>query len=98
VTRAWPRPVWAGVALLLAGSPVGAVVQGTAWWGYAAGAVALVVAVGLLTTFLRSAAARPPAPLPRQTFTLRFSVIRFIPILGACLRLRSRRIERMVCE
>ena len=43
------RPVWAGAALLLAGSPVGAVVQGTIWWGYAAGAVALVVAVGLLT-------------------------------------------------
>ena len=30
--------------------------QGTAWWGYAAGAVALVVAVGLLTNRLRPAA------------------------------------------
>ena len=59
----WARPVWTGVALLLAGSPVGAVVQGTAWWGYAAGAVVLVVAVGLLTARLRSAAGRPPAPL-----------------------------------
>ena len=55
--------MWTGVALLLAGSPVGAVVQGTAWWGYAAGAVVLVVAVGLLTACLRSAAAGPPAPL-----------------------------------
>ena len=32
-TRAWARPVWAGIALLLAGSPVAAVVQGTSWWG-----------------------------------------------------------------
>ena len=47
-TGSWVRPVWAGIALLLAGSPVAAVVQGTSWWGYAAGAVALVVAVGLL--------------------------------------------------
>jgi transglutaminase-like putative cysteine protease len=46
--RAWLRPVWAGVALLLAGSPVSAVVDGVTWWGYAAGGVALVVAVGLL--------------------------------------------------
>jgi hypothetical protein len=37
--RSWVRPVWAGIALLLAGSPVAAVVQGTSWWGYAAGAV-----------------------------------------------------------
>ena len=51
---AWLRPVWAGVALLLAGSPVGAVVQGTSsWWGYAAGAVGLVVAVGLLGAAVR---------------------------------------------
>ncbi|HSU11096.1 MAG TPA: transglutaminaseTgpA domain-containing protein [Pseudonocardia sp.] len=50
---AWLRPVWAGIALLLAGSPVGAVVQGTSWWGYAAGAVALVVAVGLLVAAVR---------------------------------------------
>ena len=50
---AWLRPVWAGIALLLAGSPVGAVVQGTSWWGYAAGAVALVVAVGLLGAAVR---------------------------------------------
>ncbi|HEX5810483.1 MAG TPA: transglutaminaseTgpA domain-containing protein [Pseudonocardia sp.] len=55
-TRAWARPVWAGIALLLAGSPVAAVVQGTSWWGYAAGAVALVVAVGLL------GALRPTSP------------------------------------
>ena len=46
--RSWARPVWAGIALLLAGSPVAAVVQGTSRWGYAGGAVALVVAVGLL--------------------------------------------------
>ena len=44
---AWVRPVCAGVALLLAGAPVGAVVQGTLWWRYAAGIVALVVIVGL---------------------------------------------------
>ena len=55
-----PRPVWTGVALLLAGSPVGAVVQGTAWWGYAAGAVALVVAVGLVTA--RCEVLRPARP------------------------------------
>jgi transglutaminase-like putative cysteine protease len=55
-TRSWVRPVWAGIALLLAGSPVAAVVQGTSWWGYAAGAVALVVAVGLLGAALRGTA------------------------------------------
>ena len=55
-TGSWVRPVWAGIALLLAGSPVAAVVQGTSWWGYAAGAVALVVAVGLL------GALRPASP------------------------------------
>ncbi|MBL8925654.1 MAG: transglutaminase domain-containing protein [Pseudonocardia sp.] len=59
-TRYWVRPAWAGIALLLAGSPVAAVVQGTSWWGYAAGAVALVVAVGLLGAAVRGAA---PAPI-----------------------------------
>jgi transglutaminase-like putative cysteine protease len=47
-TRSWPRAVGAGVALLAAGAPVGAVVQGTAWWGYAGGVVALVVLVGVV--------------------------------------------------
>ena len=46
------------MALLLAGSPVGAVVQGGTWWGYAAGAVALVVAVGVAVALLR-----PRAPV-----------------------------------
>jgi transglutaminase-like putative cysteine protease len=40
------RPACAGAAVLLAGAPVGAVVQGGAWWAYAAGAVLLVVLVG----------------------------------------------------
>jgi transglutaminase-like putative cysteine protease len=44
----WVRAVCAGVALLVAGAPVGAVVQGTAWWRYAAGVVALVVLVGVV--------------------------------------------------
>ncbi|MDT7580852.1 MAG: hypothetical protein QOK35_2116, partial [Pseudonocardiales bacterium] len=43
----WLRPVCAGGALLLAGAPVGAVVQGTTWWRYAGGIVALVVLVGI---------------------------------------------------
>jgi transglutaminase-like putative cysteine protease len=43
----WPRPVCAGTAVVLAGAPVGAVVQGTTWWWYAAGIVALVVLVGV---------------------------------------------------
>lgn len=38
----------AGLAVLLAGAPVASVVRGSAWLGYAAGAVAVVVAVGML--------------------------------------------------
>ena len=41
------RSVCAGLALLLAGTPVGAVVQGRGWWGYAIAAVALAVLVGI---------------------------------------------------
>jgi transglutaminase-like putative cysteine protease len=37
----------AGLALLLAGAPVGAVVEGRTWWGYAIAAVTLVVLVGI---------------------------------------------------
>jgi transglutaminase-like putative cysteine protease len=41
------RSACAGLALLLAGAPVGAVVQGRTWWGYAIAVVALVVLVGI---------------------------------------------------
>lgn len=52
----WVGPPAAGAAVLLAGLPVAAVVQGWAWFGHAAVAVTLAVAVGLV---LR----RAPAPL-----------------------------------
>ncbi len=44
----WIRAILAGLAVLLAGAPVEAVVQGTSWIGYAACAVAAVVLTGLL--------------------------------------------------
>jgi transglutaminase-like putative cysteine protease len=51
--RPWLRAVCVGVALLVAGAPVGAVVQGTAWWRYAGGIVALVVLVGVVGAAVR---------------------------------------------
>ncbi len=44
----WVSTVGAGVAVLLAGAPISAVVQGGSWLGHAAVVVAAVVAVGLL--------------------------------------------------
>ncbi|MCW0214197.1 MAG: DUF3488 and transglutaminase-like domain-containing protein [Pseudonocardia sp.] len=44
----WLSPVGAGVAVLLAGAPVSAVVQGDAWLGHAAAAVGLVVVLGIV--------------------------------------------------
>lgn len=41
-------PVGAGIAVLLAGSAVGAVVQGGTWFGHALAAVAVVVLVGVV--------------------------------------------------
>ena len=52
-TWSWLRPVCAGAALLLAGAPVGAVVQGTGWWWHAAGIVALVVLAGIAAGRIR---------------------------------------------
>ena len=45
-------PVLCGVAVLLAGAPVSAVVQGTGWLAHTGGAVAAVVAVGVLGALL----------------------------------------------
>ncbi|MEK6441144.1 transglutaminase family protein [Pseudonocardia sp. T1-2H] len=42
----WISPIGAGVAVLLAGAPVSAVVQGGTWLGYAVAAVGLVVVLG----------------------------------------------------
>ncbi|TQM44619.1 transglutaminase TgpA family protein [Pseudonocardia cypriaca] len=44
----WVATLASGVAVLLAGGPVTAVIQGTSWFGYALVAVAVVVAAGLL--------------------------------------------------
>ena len=62
MTRAWPRPVWAGVALLLAGSPVGAVVQGTANTASSSTPVAAGAGFGLLLL------ARPGPPAGRSAW------------------------------
>jgi transglutaminase-like putative cysteine protease len=44
----WVTALGTGLAVLLAGAPVSAVVQGAAWIGYAGAAVGAVVATGLL--------------------------------------------------
>ena len=59
------RPVGAGIALLLAGAPVGVVVEGTAWLAHAAAAVALVVGVGIVVdAVLPGRDARPGGTAP----------------------------------
>ena len=57
----WWRPVGAGVAVLLAGAPVGAVVEGGPWAGHAVAAVALVVAVGVVGEVVRPTRGRAAA-------------------------------------
>jgi len=51
--RSLLAPVGSGVAVLLAGSAVGSVVQGVSWFGYSAVAVLVVVAAGMLLLRLR---------------------------------------------
>jgi transglutaminase-like putative cysteine protease len=58
----WLRPVLAGAAVLLAGAPVGAVVAGDRWWMFAAGGVAVVVAVGVSVSLVAAALARDALP------------------------------------
>jgi hypothetical protein len=83
--------VVAAAAVLLAGTPVAAVVQGTRWVGYAAAAVALVLAVGLVLG--RSpAAVVPPAQVLGLTglLTVLFSgagVLGVLPGPGALAEL-----------
>ncbi|MEN3303280.1 transglutaminaseTgpA domain-containing protein [Pseudonocardia sp.] len=52
----WISPIGAGVAVLLAGAPVSAVVQGGTWLGYAVAAVCLVVVLGTVVQRLGRAA------------------------------------------
>jgi hypothetical protein len=52
----WISPIGAGVAVLLAGAPVSAVVQGGTWLGYAVAAVGLVVVLGTVVQRLGRAA------------------------------------------
>jgi transglutaminase-like putative cysteine protease len=52
----WISPIGAGVAVLLAGAPVSAVVQGGTWLGYAVAAVGLVVVLGIAVQRLGGAA------------------------------------------
>ena len=53
----WISPVGAGAAVVLAGAPVSAVVQGGTWLGYAVAAVGLVVVLGTAAQRLGGAAA-----------------------------------------
>ena len=93
-TWSWLRPVCAGAALLLAGAPVGAVVQGATWWIHAGGVVALVVLVGIAAQQLRPAGvAAAQLVALAAAVTARFSdsgVLRVVPGPAAVGELAAR--------
>jgi transglutaminase-like putative cysteine protease len=93
-TWSWLRPACAGAALLLAGAPVGAVVQGTTWWIHAGCVVALVVLVGIAAQQLRPAGvAAAQLVALAAAVTARFSdsgVLRVVPGPAAVGELAAR--------